>query len=181
MSREAERAKESRRRWVSFSNLCRQVRIRSAFTVVTRTYTLLLSRIRSPFMLDRRFRLGLTREDFVRVNERRGRSRTVCAIGLAAFLVPLAFTGTAKLKAQGIACLNNHRQLTLAWLMYAHDSNDRSLFANPLWNGTGRDTSWMGGELDFNPANRSSRSSMRLPRRRRRKGSWIFLYEFDSQ
>ena len=31
----------------------------------------------------------------------------------------------AKQKAQGIQCINNNRQLGLAWLMYAHDNGDR--------------------------------------------------------
>ena len=73
---------------------------------------------------------------------------------LAGLLLPAL--GKAKQKTQGIACLNNHRQLTLAWLMHAHDNNDRLLFASPRLDGTGRDTSWMGGYLDFGPANRSN-------------------------
>ena len=52
--------------------------------------------------------------------------------------------------------MNNHRQLTLAWLVYAHDNNDRFLFASPRLDGTRRDTSWMGGYLDFSPANLSN-------------------------
>ncbi len=39
---------------------------------------------------------------------------------LAALLLPAL--GKAKTKAQGIQCLNNMRQLSLAWLMYSHDS-----------------------------------------------------------
>src|SRR5262245_43231932 len=35
---------------------------------------------------------------------------------LASLLLPAI--GKAKLKAQGIQCMNNHRQLTLAWLAY---------------------------------------------------------------
>ena len=31
----------------------------------------------------------------------------------------------AKLKAYGIYCMNNHRQLTLAWRMYADDNEER--------------------------------------------------------
>ncbi len=42
---------------------------------------------------------------------------------LAAMLLPAL--GKAKTKAQGIGCLNNTKQLTLAWQMYAVDSNDR--------------------------------------------------------
>jgi len=42
---------------------------------------------------------------------------------LAAMLLPAL--GTAKLKAQGIGCLNNTKQITLAWQLYATDNNDR--------------------------------------------------------
>src|SRR5437867_4325607 len=73
---------------------------------------------------------------------------------LAGLLLPAL--GKAKQKTQGIACMNSHRQLTLAWLMYAHDNNDRFLFASPRPNGMSLETSWMGGYLDFIPANRSN-------------------------
>jgi len=42
---------------------------------------------------------------------------------LAAMLLPVL--SKAKLKAQGISCLNNSRQLGLAWIMYAGENNDR--------------------------------------------------------
>ena len=42
---------------------------------------------------------------------------------LAAMLLPAL--SRARAKAQGIGCLNNTRQLTFAWHMYALDSNDR--------------------------------------------------------
>ncbi len=42
---------------------------------------------------------------------------------LAALLLPAL--ARAKLKATETACLNNHRQLALAWKMYAADNNDR--------------------------------------------------------
>jgi prepilin-type N-terminal cleavage/methylation domain-containing protein len=73
---------------------------------------------------------------------------------LASLLLPTL--SRAKQKAQGIACMNNHRQLTFAWLVYAHDNNDLFLFASPRLDGTRRETSWMGGYLDFSPANRSN-------------------------
>jgi len=41
---------------------------------------------------------------------------------LAAMLLPAL--SKAKLKAQGIQCLNNTKQLTLAWIMYANDNHD---------------------------------------------------------
>jgi prepilin-type N-terminal cleavage/methylation domain-containing protein/prepilin-type processing-associated H-X9-DG protein len=42
---------------------------------------------------------------------------------LAAMLLP-ALT-RAKIKAQGISCMNNTRQITLAWIMYSGDNNDQ--------------------------------------------------------
>jgi prepilin-type N-terminal cleavage/methylation domain-containing protein/prepilin-type processing-associated H-X9-DG protein len=47
---------------------------------------------------------------------------------LAALLLPAL--AKAKIKAQGISCLNNMRQLQLAWYMYPQDHEDR-LAANP--------------------------------------------------
>jgi prepilin-type N-terminal cleavage/methylation domain-containing protein/prepilin-type processing-associated H-X9-DG protein len=41
---------------------------------------------------------------------------------LAAMLLPAL--ASAKRRAQGIACMSNYRQLTLAWTMYANDNND---------------------------------------------------------
>jgi prepilin-type N-terminal cleavage/methylation domain-containing protein/prepilin-type processing-associated H-X9-DG protein len=41
---------------------------------------------------------------------------------LAAMLLPAL--SRAKVQAQGISCMNNNRQLDLAWLMYAHDNAD---------------------------------------------------------
>lgn len=42
---------------------------------------------------------------------------------LAAMLLPAL--SSAKQKAQSIGCMNNNRQLTLAWVMYAGDNDDR--------------------------------------------------------
>ena len=42
---------------------------------------------------------------------------------LAGLLLPAL--AKAKIKAQGIGCLNNAKQLTYAWIMYAGDSDDR--------------------------------------------------------
>jgi len=42
---------------------------------------------------------------------------------LAAMLLPAI--SKAKVRTQGVACLNNNRQLATAWLLYADDHNDR--------------------------------------------------------
>jgi prepilin-type N-terminal cleavage/methylation domain-containing protein/prepilin-type processing-associated H-X9-DG protein len=66
---------------------------------------------------------------------------------LASMLLPAL--SKAKTKAQGIACLNNQKQLTLAWLIYAHDYND-----NLVWNDlTSEGSGWVRGVLDYSPSN----------------------------
>ena len=68
---------------------------------------------------------------------------------LAAMLLPALNKG--KLKAYGITCMNNHRQLSLAWKMYSDDNNDVLLFASEsldpdkLWTA---DYAWVTGILD---------------------------------
>lgn len=56
----------------------------------------------------------------------------------------------AKLKAQGIQCMNNHRQLLLAWRMYVEDNRDvLPHVKHGPWE-------WCGGWLDFDPANQEN-------------------------
>jgi prepilin-type N-terminal cleavage/methylation domain-containing protein len=73
---------------------------------------------------------------------------------LAAMLLPVL--GKAKLKAQGIQCMNNHRGLMLAWRMYAEDNHDTLTYATADPGGPYAAFSWVQGVLDFNPANRSN-------------------------
>jgi prepilin-type N-terminal cleavage/methylation domain-containing protein/prepilin-type processing-associated H-X9-DG protein len=47
---------------------------------------------------------------------------------LAAMLLPAL--GKAKMKAQGIYCMNGHRQLAKAWHMYSDDANDVLVYAS---------------------------------------------------
>lgn len=72
---------------------------------------------------------------------------------LAGMLLPAL--GKAKLKAHQIQCLNNHKQLTLAWLMYAHDSRDRIPFAAASTPAT-EPFAWVKGFGDFDGGNRSN-------------------------
>src|SRR5438093_13579819 len=47
---------------------------------------------------------------------------------LAAMLLPAL--SKAKLKAQGIQCMSNHKQLCLAWRLYAEDNHDTLVYAS---------------------------------------------------
>jgi len=78
---------------------------------------------------------------------------------LAALLLPSL--SRAKLKTQGISCLNNHRQLALAWRMYTDDSLDRVPYASeddtsPATYAATAPYSWVTGTLNNNPANASN-------------------------
>lgn len=74
---------------------------------------------------------------------------------LAALLLPAL--GLAKLRARGIQCMSNHRQLCLAWRMYSDDHRDDLLFASEDWgNPPTTNQAWVTGTLDFNPANQSN-------------------------
>jgi prepilin-type N-terminal cleavage/methylation domain-containing protein/prepilin-type processing-associated H-X9-DG protein len=72
---------------------------------------------------------------------------------LAALLLPAL--AKAKARAQAIYCLNNNRQLGLAWLMYAHDNADRLV---PNQNEYGPQNgqasgNWICGFMDWNAGN----------------------------
>jgi prepilin-type N-terminal cleavage/methylation domain-containing protein len=74
---------------------------------------------------------------------------------LAGLLLPAL--GAAKAKAQGIQCMNNFRQLTLAWISYNADSDGRLLFASSHPADPTLDPfAWVTGEMDFNPSNDSN-------------------------
>jgi len=74
---------------------------------------------------------------------------------LAALLLPALVT--AKLKAQGVQCLDNHRQLCLAWRMYSDENNDQLLYASGVWPYTAHDSGvWVSGWMNFDPNNRSN-------------------------
>lgn len=70
---------------------------------------------------------------------------------LAGMLLPAL--GKAKAKAQGIQCLSNHKQLTLAWTMYAGDQRDRIPFSAST---SGSRAAWFSGYQDFDGGNRSN-------------------------
>src|SRR5271155_1837500 len=53
---------------------------------------------------------------------------------LAALLLPAL--AKAKIRAQGVTCLNNERQLGLGWRMYSEDNSDSMLLASDDGKGT---------------------------------------------
>ena len=73
---------------------------------------------------------------------------------LAGMLLPAL--GKAKSKATGISCLNNHKQLALAWRMYSEDSDDVIPFAYAPAAGENSYRGWAVGVLNFDGNNRSN-------------------------
>jgi prepilin-type N-terminal cleavage/methylation domain-containing protein len=70
---------------------------------------------------------------------------------LAALLLPSLLR--SKLKAQGIQCMNNHRQLAIAWRMYTEDNADVLLFSSSYPVTAFDPYNWCNGRIDFNAAN----------------------------
>ena len=67
---------------------------------------------------------------------------------LAALLLPAL--GRAKQKAQGIQCMNNTRQLNLAWIMYADDNRENTAINVGLVGGGSPQQwamNWVGGDM----------------------------------
>ncbi|MCD6340289.1 MAG: DUF1559 domain-containing protein [Verrucomicrobia bacterium] len=72
---------------------------------------------------------------------------------LAGMLLPAL--SKAKAKAQGIMCMNNTKQLMLAWMFYADDANGRLPYAYVAENTSNPNYpyAWVHGILDFNNGN----------------------------
>ena len=70
---------------------------------------------------------------------------------LAAMLLPAL--NKAKLKTHGISCLNNHRQLALAWQMYSDDNNGRLIYASEdPYHPETEAAAWVTGTLTYDPS-----------------------------
>ncbi len=96
---------------------------------------------------------------------------------LAAMLLPAL--GKAKQKAQGIACMNNTKQLMLAWQMYAHDNNDRIAIAThggEARGGAGNaiyGTGWVSGWEDWTLSTDNIRQDLLLDEKYAKLGPYI--------
>ncbi len=76
---------------------------------------------------------------------------------LAAMLLPAL--SKAKIKAQAISCMNNTKQITLAWIMWTGDNSDKLLDARSWMNGDVSDSS----SLDFVDATATGAIGNNLP------------------
>lgn len=76
---------------------------------------------------------------------------------LAGMLLPAL--SKAKTKAQGIYCLNNNRQLTLAWILYAGDFADNAA-PNPVMSDV--TNSWCMGWMSFAANNLDNTNTLKL-------------------
>ena len=73
----------------------------------------------------------------------------IAIIAILASLLPPALS-RARAKAQGIVCLNNLKQLTLAWVMYVEDNNDWLVPNNPvLIRSANSSSSWALGDIRY--------------------------------
>jgi prepilin-type N-terminal cleavage/methylation domain-containing protein/prepilin-type processing-associated H-X9-DG protein len=71
---------------------------------------------------------------------------------LAAMLLPAL--QNSKVQALGIQCMSNTRQLTLAWVSYAHDFNDRLVI-----NDNEGAISWCSAEMDWTTASENTNTA----------------------
>ncbi|NLH72749.1 MAG: type II secretion system protein [Verrucomicrobia bacterium] len=69
---------------------------------------------------------------------------------LAGMLLPAL--SKAKTKAQGIMCMNNGRQMSMAWRLYVDDNQEKL----PASYAPGQPIEWVHGSLDFDGGNRSN-------------------------
>ncbi|MGA2867055.1 MAG: prepilin-type N-terminal cleavage/methylation domain-containing protein [Verrucomicrobiota bacterium] len=73
---------------------------------------------------------------------------------LAALLLPAL--NKSKIKAQGIMCMSNMRQLSLAWVQYVHENGDRLLYSETGGNPDADRYTWVTGVLNSDPRNPSN-------------------------
>ena len=92
---------------------------------------------------------------------------------LAAMLLPAL--GRARQKTQGIYCMNNTKQLSLSWYMYADDNNGK-LVCNRDGGNVGKaaqDAAWVGGWLDFTPSTDNTNIALLIDHDRYPYGAYL--------
>jgi prepilin-type N-terminal cleavage/methylation domain-containing protein/prepilin-type processing-associated H-X9-DG protein len=90
---------------------------------------------------------------------------------LAALLLPAL--GRAKQKAMGIACMNNNRQLLLAWRLYAEDNHDQLLYGYAL--GAMAPYAWVpSGALDLDLANPTAQGNWDVENSIKKSPMWPY-------
>lgn len=98
---------------------------------------------------------------------------------LAAMILPAL--ARAKQKTQGVYCMNNTKQMALAWNMYAGDNNDKLVYNRDGGNvGMGAaDRAWVAGWLDFGtgmPAGADTNVAMLVNHDAYPFGAWLGPY-----
>jgi prepilin-type N-terminal cleavage/methylation domain-containing protein len=97
---------------------------------------------------------------------------------LAAMLLPAL--AKAKAQAQTTQCLNNTRQLTIAWISYAHDNNDR-LAIDDNTDDSGSDitapVSWCDGEMDWTLSSDNTNTLLLTSPARAQMGPYVGSYQ----
>jgi prepilin-type N-terminal cleavage/methylation domain-containing protein/prepilin-type processing-associated H-X9-DG protein len=95
---------------------------------------------------------------------------------LAAMLLPAL--ARAKQKTQGIYCMNNTKQMSLGWYMYAGDNGDRLVYnrdGNAVGKSAGNE-SWVGGWLDFTSSSDNTNTSLLIDHNLNPYGAYIGQY-----
>src|SRR5215813_11371178 len=95
---------------------------------------------------------------------------------LAAMLLPAL--SRAKLKTQGIYCMNNTKQLALSWYMFTDDNNGECA-PNRDGNNVGKsqaDAAWAGGWLDFTASTDNTNTDLLVNHDRYPYGAYLGPY-----
>ena len=95
---------------------------------------------------------------------------------LAALLLPAL--ARAKLKTQGVYCMNNTKQIALAWIMYADDNNGNLVYNRDGGNAglDAADAAWVAGWLDFSASTDNTNTEMLINHSKYPYGAYLGPY-----